>query len=223
MKYRHLLLNKWLISAALSLCITNVSHALSNDPLGKHFLQKPAGDLSNCGPISALMARQYGQANYKVVNLASSIRNARGGGSHQDLDDDSFPTVSSNGGRWWKMSDIKAYFNKHQVAYKPQLVSNNPADIVNALKNNQIVVINLNMNDIPRGTGNIGKPYFTFPIPGGWGHYLVVVGFDYVNGELVFEAHDSFRRTGKNRQFYAKHIMRAVKRYYPEVLLVKKH
>lgn len=220
MKYRHFFTNKWLISAVLSLCVTSISHALSNDPLGKHFLQKPAGDLSNCGPISALMARQYSQSNYKVVNLAESIRDARGK-SRQDIEDDFFSS-SSSGGRWWKMSDIKGYFNKHRVAYKPKLVSNNPAEIVNALKNNQIVIINLNMNDLPRGTRSIGKPYFTFPIPGGWGHYLVIIGFDYVDGELVFEAHDSFRRTGKNRQFYAKNIMRAVKRYYPEVLLVNK-
>ncbi|CAA6803384.1 MAG: Unknown protein [uncultured Thiotrichaceae bacterium] len=221
MKYRHFFINKGIISAVFALCISNVSYALSNDPLGKHFLQKAVGDLSNCGPISALMARQYSQKNYKVVNLASSIRDARGQ-SHQDSSDDMFFSESTQG-RWWKMSDIKSYFNKHNVAYKPLLVSNNPREIVNALRNNQIVLINLNMNDIPRGTRSIGKPYFTFPVPGGWGHYLMIIGFDYIDGELVFEAHDSFRRAGKNRLFYAKNIMRAVKRYYPETLLVKKH
>lgn len=197
--------------------------AQSNDPLGKYYLKQAVGDLSNCGPISALMARQYSQSDFRVVHLLTSIREARGKSHHHVTNDDDIISSMSSGGNWWKMSDIKSYFQKNRVTYQSKRVSNNPADIVRALKKNQIVIINLNMNDIPRGTRRIGKPYFTFPIPGGWGHYLVIIGFDYIDGELVFEAHDSFRQSGKNRQFYAKHIMHAVKRYYPEVLLIHKN
>ena len=45
-----------LILAGLSVAI---SANESNDPSGELFLLRSAGDLANCGPITALMARQY--------------------------------------------------------------------------------------------------------------------------------------------------------------------
>jgi hypothetical protein len=86
------------------------------------------------------------------------------------------------------------------------------------------MIINVNMNDLPRqnGTTNIGKPYMTFPIPGGWGHFLVIVGYQYNDNKLVFQIHDSVSNKGKNRLFYAANIVHAVKRYSPEIIVINK-
>ncbi len=214
----------------LSICLltlSNFSYAqlnrnISNDPTGRIYISKPAGDVSNCGPIAALMAKKYATQHFNVRHLSSSIRKARNmvkplrDNNDHDITEDSIDTS------WWRTSDIESYFNKNKIKHYSLDINQGERAIVRELDRGNIMIINLNMNQMPRGFGSVGKPYFTFPIPGGWGHYLVVVGYKYKNNKLVFETHDSFSTAGKNRLYKASNIVSAAKKYNPQVLVVQK-
>jgi len=78
------------------------------------------------------------------------------------------------------------------------------------------------MNDLPKNA-EIGKFYGTTRLFGRWGHFLLVVGYKQVNGQLAYEIHDSYSNKGKNRLFYAKDINRAITRYQKKLLIVKRN
>ncbi len=227
------------LSILLFSILSHSSHAhlfqnISNDPEGKLFIKKSAGDISNCGPIAALMARKFSTHQFSVSNLNQSISKARYTVKpvlNQNDDEEHGITnfdsrSSSSDSSWWRTSDIKAYFNKNAVKHYSINLTHSTTQseqaLINELNKGNIMIVNLNMNDMPHSFGKVGKPYFTFPIPGGWGHYLVVVGYKQVNNTLVFETHDSFSKSGKNRMFKASNLVRAVKRYNPQVVVVQK-
>jgi hypothetical protein len=189
--------------------LISTGYAKSNDPFGDIYIAKKFGDLSNCGPIAALMLSKYIKKELPTEGLYSNIKYAR---KSVQSNVDSF--------RWWRMSDIKKYFSHENIKHTSLIVRDSET-IKDELDKNGIVVINVNMNNLSRG-GDIGKPYFTFPIPGGWGHFLVIVGYKEVNNKLVFEIHDSFVKKGNNRSYFADDILYALKRYNPEILVVKK-
>jgi len=198
---------------SLSLCLFFItpSFAKSIDPYGDIYISKSWGDLSNCGPIAALMVSKFTQGKMPKNNLRSNIRKVR-----QSVQRD----IESN--RWWRMSDIKSYFSLKNIKYTSERADRNDlydtSNITDHLDNNDVVIVNVNMNNLSMGR-KIGKPYFTFPIPGGWGHYLVIVGYKYIDDKLVYEVHDSYSKKGKNRAYYAKDIVSAIKRYNPEVVV----
>lgn len=197
------------------------SSAQSNDPRGDIFLAKSFGDVSNCGPISALMLEKYSKPNLKISNLSKKIDNARSIvlGKNRNI-------VSNTG--WWQMEDIKKYLQNKKVKYKStEILGSQPVKtrkklITSALDMGNVILINVNMNDLSRGV-KTGKAYVTFPLLGkAWGHYLLVVGYRIINGSEFFEVHDSYSTKGKNRLFKALEIVKAIKRYNSEVLYVNK-
>jgi len=97
----------------------------------------------------------------------------------------------------------------------------NKYTIKDQLDKNGAVVINVNMNNLSRGKYT-GKPYFTFPFPGGWGHFLVIVGYKQIGNKLMYEIHDSFIKGGNNRLYDADEIQFALTRYNPEILVVQR-
>ena len=201
----------YIISLVFSLFLLTPGFAKSNDPYGDMYISKDWGDISNCGPIAALMVSKFVQEKTPETSLRSNIRKVR-----QSVQKDIEST------RWWKMSDIKSYFSLRKIKYTSERIVKEDkfasSNITDHIDKNDVVVINVNMNDLSMGR-KIGKPYFTFPIPGGWGHYLVIVGYKYIDDQLVFEVHDSFTKKGKNRAFYAKNIMSAIKGYNPEIVV----
>jgi len=199
-----------------TLFIGSPSYALSNDPLGKIFISKTFGDFSNCGPISALMLAKYINADFSNDDLLTNIKKARKiTAANKNIDN-----------RWWRMRDIKKYLQHMSVKYDEVIMTDSTSiedrkeHIINALHQGSAVLINVNMNHLPQGS-EVGKPYLTFPLLGAWGHFLVIVGYEEVDGKTVFEIHDSYTKKGKNRLFYANHIMNSINRYNREVLFVK--
>jgi len=224
-------LHIFFFSLLINLSYAKTYQEVSNDPNGNAFIGKSIGDISSCGPIAALMAVKYTNERFYMPSLVSSIRAARAvvKPKAQYLNDkneeDTFgigATTRTHDTRWWRTSDIKSYFKINGVKHHSLNVRKGQQALLNELNKGNILIVNLNMNDMPRGYGNVGKPYFTFPIPGGWGHYLVVVGYKHVDDKLVFETHDSFSKSGKNRMFKASNLIRAVNRYNPQAIVVHK-
>lgn len=190
----------------------------SIDPRGDFFLQRTSGDTYNCGPLVALIARKYADDEFDSINLRREIAKAR------DLVS-SYKNKSGNADAlsWWEFRDIRVYLRFMGVGTKVHKLprGRNPAkDIQQMIAENKMLIVNVNMNDIPYGK-ETGKPYSTFYIPGGWGHYLAIVGYEKKNDEMYFKVHDSFSPKGKNRLYSAKQIVRAMRRFAPAYLEVK--
>ncbi len=193
--------------------------AFSNDPTGKIFIAKSFGDFSNCGPISALMLAKYINSDFRTSDLNADIIRARKITMKDKSRDVDY--------RWWNMRDIKKYLTHMSVQYDEVVMRNNLSldkrknEIISRLNQGNIVLINVNMNDLPYNS-EVGKPYATFPLLGkAWGHFLVIIGYKEVNGQMAFEIHDSYSKNGKNRLFYANNIVNSINSYNPEVIFVK--
>lgn len=201
------LITKLFLSPFIFFLFISTGYAKSNDPFGDIFIPKNFGDLSNCGPIAALMVSKYTKKKLPTSTLSLNIQKAR-------------QSVQNNkeSNRWWRLSDIKKYFH-HQDIDHTSLTVTDSESIKQQIDKNGVVIINVNMNNLSMGR-KVGKPYFTFPIPGGWGHFLLIVGYKEIGNKLVFDVHDSFLKRGNNRSYYADEILSALKRYNPELLVV---
>ncbi len=208
---------------AFSLCLSVFSsqayaeyNARSNDPMGQIFIPKSFADISNCGPISALMLAKYINASFITNDLNADITKAR-----------KIVMKTNSAHYWWRMSDIKKYLQHMAIQYdvikmhKTQHISERKKQLVSVIDNQGVALINIDMNNIPEGL-EVGKAYGTFSFLGArWGHFLVIVGYKEINGKLVFEIHDSNNNKGKNRLFHADEIVGAISDYNPEVIFVK--
>ncbi len=191
----------------------------SNDPSGNIFIQKPFADINNCGPLSALMLTKFVDANKEYKNINIAIDDAR-----MAVQDEQRKNISY---RWWRFQEIKEYLKKQQVNYSEidtknfRFTHSRSAKIVKSIAAGNVIVINVDMNDLEKGS-DIGKTYGTTPLFGKWGHFLIIVGYKKVNGQLAYEIHDSYSVKGRNRLFYAKDINNAISKYNKKLLLVKK-
>lgn len=213
------ILHAFVISILLS--SFSLIYAQSNDPTGDVFIAKQFGDVSNCGPISALMLEKYSKPELKIVDLRKEITKARSIVSGRR------PEATTNS--WWRMDDIKKYLKNSNVEFSakkiPRTLSikDNEKYMTSVLDRGNVMLININMNDIPRGS-NVNKPYLTFPLLGkAWGHFLVIVGYKKINGKIFYDIHDSYSVKGRNRLFNGFNIVKAIKHYNHEVISVKKN
>ena len=202
------------------MCISlSVAASESIDPSGKLFIERTRGDILHCGPLAAIMARRFADPSFKPKKTYTEIKTARGlVNDFMGLDRD------KNIGRWWEFEDIETYLKFMGISAKSVKITkgrNTENQIKKLLDTKQMVLVNVNMNHIPRGK-NTNKPYSTFYIPGGWGHFLAVVGYTYKDKKLFFEMHDSFSPNGRNRLYEAKYIIVSMKRFEPKFLQVKK-
>ena len=191
----------------------------SLDPEGKIFIQRAKGDTVHCGPIAAIMARRFADPTYKPKRVFSEITNARGlVNDFMGLEKD------ADFSRWWKIRDIETYLKFSGVQFKSARVTkgrNAENQIIDLLDRQRLLLVNVNMNHIPKGeTAN--KPYSTFYVPGGWGHFLAIVGYKYKKDELYLEVHDSYNASGKNRLFQAKYIVGSMNAYAANFVHIKK-
>ena len=208
------IIQKWigsLLLVSMSVCANE-----SNDPGGKLFLLRSAGDLVNCGPITALMARKYADKRFDVQSLPGEVSKAR-----KLLADYRHQPSHQNESNWWSLRDIQVYLRFMGVrSQRGKLIhGRNYVTLKQVIDQRKMAIVNVNMNDLPRGR-ETGKPYNTYYVPFGWGHFMAIVGYQVKDGELYFETHDSFSPQGKNRLYLAKHLERAIKRYNPYFLEV---
>ncbi len=206
------------------LAISLISHFsafgyFSNDPGGEIFVQKPFGDMSNCGPLSAFMLEKYAKGKRNYGDIIDAVDNARMLVQKQEKNDLSY--------RWWGFRDIKKYLSHNQIQFEEldtqsmRYAQDRSLKIVKSLIAGNVIGINIDMNDLPKDA-EIGKYYGTTSLIGKWGHFLVIVGYKKINGELAYEIHDSHSEKGKNRYFYAKQINKAIVKYNKKLLLVNR-
>lgn len=213
------LTSKFLLITSLLLLSSTSSAYFSHDPNGDMFIQKPFGDTSNCGPLSALMLSKFVKGTKDHSNIREAIDDARMSVQQQKKENINY--------RWWSFKDIKKFLNLQQVGYSEidtknfRYAQSRSSKIVKSIADGNVVVINIDMNDLPKNS-EIGKFYGTSKLFGRWGHFLVIVGYKKVNGQLAYEIHDSYSEKGKNRLFYAKDINTAITKYNKKLLLVKK-
>ena len=191
----------------------------SIDPKGDVFLQRTRGDTLHCGPLAAIMARRFADKSFKPEKTLKEIKTARG-----LVNDFLGLAQNENFGRWWEFEDIETYLKFMGVKHKSVKLTkgrNTASQITALLDKKQMVLVNVNMNHIPRGR-DANKPYSTFYLPGGWGHFLAVVGYQYKDKELYFEMHDSFSPQGKNRLYSAKHIIGSMRAFEPSFLHIQR-
>ena len=161
------------------------------------------------------MARQYADREFDVNSLTAEVTKARK--LLADYRQQSFKNTQG----WWSLKDIQIYLRFMGVSSQPgKLIrERNYIELKKVIDQRKVAIINVNMNDLPRGN-ETGKPYNTFYVPFGWGHFIAVVGYQVKDGELYFETHDSFSPQGKSRLYSAKHLEKAIKRYNPYYLEV---
>jgi len=183
------------------------------------FISRSSFDFSNCGPITALMLSKLVKPESEIESMSESIDSARRVVQTNDGDSINY--------RWWRNGDIKNYLKHEKISHNAVdtrgLTSTKRQDqIINAIKKGETVVINVNMNHLPLSLGSgVGKPYFTIPFIT-WGHFLVIVGYEEINGKMAYEVHDSYSKKGKNRMYYADNINKAISRYNNELIVVAK-
>ena len=190
----------------------------SIDPQGDVFVQRTRGDTLHCGPLAAIMARRFADKRYKPEQTMSEIKNARG-----LVNEFLGREKNEDFGRWWEFEDIETYLKFMGVKHKLVKMTkgrNTEIQIKELLDKKQMVLVNVNMNHIPRGR-DANKPYSTFYMPGGWGHFLAVVGYQYKDNELYFEMHDSFSPQGRNRLYSAKYIIGSMRAFEPSFLHIQ--
>lgn len=208
-----------ILTLAILMLTSSPSSAYSNDPNGDMFISRSSFDFSNCGPITALMLSKLVKPESEIESMSESIDSARRVVQTNDGDSINY--------RWWRNGDIKNYLKHEKISHNAVdtrgLTNTKRQDkIINAVKKGETVVINVNMNHLPLSLGSgVGKPYFTVPFIT-WGHFLVIVGYEEINGKMAYEVHDSYSKKGKNRMYYADNINKAISRYNNELIVVAK-
>lgn len=145
-----------------------------------------------------------------IKNASDAIDDARIAVQKDDREDINY--------RWWSFRDIKKFLNLKKVNYSEidtknfRYAQSRSSKVVKAVMAGNAVVVNIDMNDLPKNA-EVGKYYGTTRLFGAWGHFLVIVGYKKVNGQLAYEIHDSHSEKGKNRLFYAKDINNAITKY----------
>lgn len=133
--------------------------------------------LLNCGPASVTMAMKWSDSNFSRTAL------------------DARNTYESAGG-WWYTYDIDSYLTKYSIPHVIIPLSADPAGTMQTLKQQldagQIVILCLDMNYI-RAAGSSGYRLDKFyPTTPGWGHFIVLKGYQIVDGNPYFEAYDPY-------------------------------
>lgn len=133
--------------------------------------------LLNCGPASVTMAMKWSDSTFSKTAL------------------DARQTYESGGG-WWYTYDIDNYLKSYSIPHVIIPLSADATATMQTLKQqldaNQIVILCLDMNYV-RAAGSsdyrVDKFYPTTP---GWGHFIVLKGYQVVDGNPYFEAYDPY-------------------------------
>jgi hypothetical protein len=133
--------------------------------------------LVNCGPASVTMAIRWADSGFSKTAL------------------DARQTYQSGGG-WWFTSDINAYLNNYHIPHAIIGLSDH-ADtsmiiLTRQLDHHQIIILCLDMNFVRSSADpdfRVDKFYLTTP---GWGHFIVIKGYQKVDEEVFFEVYDPY-------------------------------
>jgi hypothetical protein len=157
-----------------------INRSLSEDRSYNWYIdQSTSGEfaLVNCGPASVTMAIRWADSSFSKTALDARLTYETGGG-------------------WWYTSDINTYLNNYNISHAIIGLSDN-ADtsmtiLTHQLDNHQIIILCLDMNYVRSSVDpafRADKFYLTSP---GWGHFIVLKGYQKVDEEVFFEVYDPY-------------------------------
>jgi hypothetical protein len=170
----------------------------------------------NCGPATVTMAIKWADSTFtKSAQDARQLYHTTGG--------------------WWYTDDINAYLNLYNITHAIIALSDTGeitgSIIAKQLDNRQIVVLCLDMNYVRLSSNSgfhIDKFYQTTPA---WGHFIVLKGYQIVDGEMFFEAYDPYSYgqmnsdetlKGQNRYYRYQDLAAACKPWWNYAFVIAK-
>jgi hypothetical protein len=157
-----------------------INHSLSEDRTYDWYIDQSTSGLyalTNCGPASVTMAIRWADSTFSKTAL-----DARG--------------TYEPGGGWWTTDDINAYLNLYNIPHAVVDLSDTAAMtksiLTTLLGHNQIVILCLDMNYVRSTVKNDFRVDKFYPTTPGWGHFIVLKGYQQVDEELFFEAYDPY-------------------------------
>lgn len=167
----------------------------------------------NCGPTVATMAIKWADSTFTKKPV------------------DARNVIPASGG-WWYTTDISNYLSMDNISNT--IVSFSPAtadDIIkNSIDNNNELILCLDMYYAvfnPDATQHTNKFYVTNGT--GWGHFLLVKGYQQVDGKLYYEIYDPYTDhenyldnspKGKDRYYLNSTITAATNVWWPYAIIV---
>ncbi len=145
----------------------------------------------NCGPASVTMAIKWADKNFSKTP------------------EDARNTYRTDGG-WWYTNDIINYLNIYSV--NNYTIDVDQIDIIRTqLDQGNIVILCLDMYYVRKElkqNWHVDKFYSASTL--GWGHFIVIKGYEIVDNEILYEAYDpySFGMT------YPTDSLKGINRYY---------
>lgn len=184
---------------------------LSNDrPYNWYLDQGDTGEYAgnNCGPSSVVMAALWQDETHSVTpEIARTLFKSDGG--------------------WWFTSDIEKYFKQKNISYEKDDYDSY-TELLDALVDGHIVLLCIDtsfIDEIDEENSFIGKFY---PYDGG--HFIIVKGYIYIDGDLYFEVYDSNcwgedysdgSPKGKDRLYSEENISEAIEEWWDYYFIIE--
>ena len=175
-----------------------INHSYSEDRTYNWYIDQATSGayaLLNCGPTSVTMAIKWADSTF--TKTAEDARQ-----------------TYETGGGWWFTNDIDDYLSNYSIPHAIIGLSDNSdstqAILTHQLDHSQIIILCLDMNYVRASSDpgfRVDKFYPTTP---GWGHFIVLKGYQKVDGELFFEAYDPYSFGLEN----ADNTLKGMNRFY---------
>lgn len=175
-------------------------------------------NFENCGPSSTTMAAKWSNKNFN--KSAEDARNA----------------YRPEGG-WWHTSDIDKYLSDNNIPHHFVTLGNNSSStqdiLLEELDAGNIMILCVDMYHVSRSQEEeyrVDKFYNTNST--GWGHFIVVKGYQYVDSSLFFEIYDPYSMAssyldnslkGKNRYYRSNDIFSATSNWWNYAICVSEY
>jgi hypothetical protein len=157
-----------------------MNRSISDDrSYGWYIDQATSGEFAsvNCGPASVTMAIRWADSGFTKTAL------------------DARKTFQTSGG-WWFTTDINAYLNMYSISHAiiglSEQADSTQSILIRQLDHHQIIILCLDMNYVRSASISDFRADKFYPTTPGWGHFIVLKGYQKVDGEIFFEAYDPF-------------------------------
>lgn len=166
----------------------------------------------NCGPASVTMALKW-------INKSFNKTSA-----------DARATYRPTGG-WWFTSDIINYLKLHKAYHDVMEVSTDFTQFRNLLIDGHLLILCLNMKDIPHNPAPKEHTHSFYKSV--TGHFIIIKGYMVIDNKIYFEAYDPFSINrfypesdqkwpkGKDRYYLWEDLQKAIKSWWNYAIIVK--
>jgi hypothetical protein len=172
--------------------------------------------LVNCGPSSVTMAIKWADSSF-----SKTAQDAR--------------QTYETGGGWWFTTDIDLYLYKYNIQHAIIGLSNEfdstQMILTHLLDNHQIIILCLDMDAVRSAASPAYRVDKFYPTTPGWGHFIVLKGYQKVDEKIFFETYDPYSFAavnpdntlkGMNRFYRSEDLARATLAWWNFAFVVAK-